>query len=138
MVTTAFSVFGNCRTERLVSARRPSTRISRLTVMASTGRRMKMSVKFIGAASFFLRRWIGAVRRLHAVVDDERRAVLQLDGAACHHRRTRLDALENRDLVAAPRTRSDEHLLGNDIGGRLPVLLSGALGLFLFTALGLF
>src|SRR5690348_9833216 len=46
-VMVAFSVFGYWRTGSVMTARRPSTRISRLTVAASTGRLMKRSVNFI-------------------------------------------------------------------------------------------
>src|SRR5207253_9838205 len=76
-LTTAFCVFGYWRTERLVKARTPTTRISRLTVIARTGLRMKLSVKFIAGrrSSLFLRRRIWIVRRLHGGVDDDRRAV---------------------------------------------------------------
>ena len=47
-VTTAFSVRGYCSTGRALMARRPTTRISRLMTAASTGRRMKRSVNFMG------------------------------------------------------------------------------------------
>jgi hypothetical protein len=46
-VMTAFSVFGYSSTGSDMKARMPSTRISRLTTLASTGRRMKISVNFI-------------------------------------------------------------------------------------------
>ena len=47
MVTTVSLVSGYWRTSRENRERRPTTRISRLTTLASTGRRMKMSVKFM-------------------------------------------------------------------------------------------
>ena len=57
-VTTAFSVRGNCRIGSVPTERTPSTRIIRLTTLASTGRRMKMSVKFMGPpGSIGLRGW---------------------------------------------------------------------------------
>src|ERR1700682_3571996 len=111
MVTTAFWVLGYCRTDRLVSERTLSTRINRLMVIASTGLRMKRSVKFMCAGSFFLRLRIGAVRRLHLVVHDQRRAVLELDLAAGPHLGAGLAAFPDGDLIAARRAGGDEHLL---------------------------
>ena len=48
MVTTAFCVRGYWLMGRLKSDLKPSTTISKLTTEASTGLRMKMSVKFMG------------------------------------------------------------------------------------------
>src|SRR5579885_1112797 len=59
-VTVAFSVFGYCRTVRLVTARRPSTRISRLTTMAITGFLMKRSVNFMSCSLLDLLLRVGA------------------------------------------------------------------------------
>src|ERR1700747_2586879 len=105
MVTTAFSVFGYWRTCRSASARSPSTRISALTTIESTGRFTKMSVKFIAssarcsaAASVLLRRGVRVVGRLHAVVDADRRAALELDLAAGHHLGALADAAQDRHL----------------------------------------
>ena len=42
MVTTPFSVFGYASTCSELNERSPTTRITRLTTEASTGRRMKM------------------------------------------------------------------------------------------------
>src|SRR5215210_4736578 len=50
MLTTVFDSFGYCRIGRLVAARKPISRISRLTTTASTGRLMKISVKAIAGA----------------------------------------------------------------------------------------
>jgi len=50
IVTTAFCITGYWRTGNPRMARRPITKIARLTTIARTGRRMKMSVKFIGDA----------------------------------------------------------------------------------------
>src|ERR1700743_208584 len=87
MVTTEFCVSGNSLTGRLNTERRPSTTSSRLTTMESTGRRMKMSVNFMGApsSSAFLRLRVGAVGRQHRVVDFHRRAVLELERGAGQH-----------------------------------------------------
>src|ERR1700681_2702198 len=111
MVTTAFWVLGYWRPARLVSERTPSTRIKRLMVIASTGLRMKRSVKFMCADSLFLRLRVGAVRWLHLVVDDQRRAALELDLAAGHHLASGLEAFQDGYLIAARRAGGDEHLL---------------------------
>src|ERR1700675_4382984 len=111
MDTTAFCVLGYWRTARLVSERTPSTRIKRLMVIASTGLRMKRSVKFMCADSLFLRLRVGTVRWLHLVVHDQRRAALELDLAAGHHLGSGLDAFQDGDLIAARRAGGDEHLL---------------------------
>src|SRR5689334_11024308 len=110
IVTTPFSVCGYSLTLSVDSARKPSTRISRLTTEASTGRSIKISVNFIGGLLLFLRRRVRAVGRQHAVVDHERRAVLQLQLATRHDLRAFADALEYRDLIAARRPGRDEHL----------------------------
>src|SRR5271163_3220269 len=109
MVTTAFWVLGYWRTERLTSERAPSTRMSRLSVVARTGLRMKISVKFIAGPSLFLRRRIGIAQRLNRVVDDERRAVLELDAPAGHDFGSGLDAGEDRHLVATSGAGGDEY-----------------------------
>src|SRR3984957_10358745 len=46
-LTTVFESFGYCRTPKLVAARKPISRISRLTTRANTGRLMKISVQTI-------------------------------------------------------------------------------------------
>src|SRR5215469_9861007 len=91
-------------------ARRPSARIIRLTTVASTGRRMKISVKRI-AASLFRNLRIGREWRCHLVVDDNRRAVIELGLAGGRNDIPRLDAVEHRDLVAAGRPGLDEGLV---------------------------
>ena len=68
-------------------------------------------------------RRIRAVGRLDRVVDDHRHAVLELHLAAGHDLRTGIDALQNSDLVAARRTRSDEHLLGDELRVAFVILL---------------
>src|SRR5277367_6236143 len=123
MVTTAFWVLGYWRTDRLASDRAPSTRISRLSVVARTGLRMKMSVKFIASLSLFLRGRIGTVQRLNTVVDDKRRAVLELDAPARHNFGSGLHPGEDRHLVTASRSHGNEYLLCDDRGFRLFVLL---------------
>src|SRR5512135_2328016 len=110
-VTTAFCVRGNCSTGKSVTERRPSTSSSRLTTVASTGRRTKMSVNFIAVRSLVF--WPGRrlVRRLHGVVDDDGGPVAQLELAGGDHRLAFLDAREHRDLVAALRADGDEALV---------------------------
>src|SRR4051794_40349685 len=123
MVTTPFSVLGYWLTGRPDSARSPSTTISRLTTIASTGRRMKMSVKFMRRASLFLRLRVRVVGRLDAVVHRDRRAVLQLVLPAAHHHLAGLQALDDGDLVAARRAGLDEDLLGDEL--RLALRIGG-------------
>ena len=62
-------------------ARRPSTRISRLTTVASTGRRMKMSVKRLIRLQFERSTGTGGIipAVCYLVVDQHWRAVVQLD-----------------------------------------------------------
>src|SRR5262245_15264370 len=110
MVTMAFCVCGYCSTCSVPRARAPSTRISRLTTDARTGRRMKMSVNCMMCSAVFRHR-VGVVTRLDLVVDRHRGTVAQLhlaggdDNVACLH------AGQHRDLVAARRTGGYEGLL---------------------------
>src|ERR1700687_2818306 len=78
---------------------------------ASTGRLMKISVKFMAPTSFLLRRRVGVVLRLHAIVDAQRRAVLQFELFTCDHHRALGHAFENGDLISSRRSRRDEYLL---------------------------
>src|ERR1700681_1462559 len=125
MVTTAFSVWGYWLTGRLPTDRKPSTRISRLMTTASTGRRMKISVKFMAPSSLFLRRRVLVVERLHAVVDAQRRAVLQFELTTRDHRRPLGDALQDCDLIASRRPGGDEHLLRLHLKIAFRILLIG-------------
>jgi hypothetical protein len=52
-LTLALSSLGYCRTVRLRIACRPAITMTRLTTIASTGRRMKMSVNFMARLSDF-------------------------------------------------------------------------------------
>src|SRR6185437_10452765 len=161
-VTTAFSVCGYWRTVSEVTARTPSTRISALTTIASTGFLMKISVKFMAAtcernhrgkkypapapassamepgiqfdfrsyakkqgskwirlrrndarvlSSIFGRRRIGIAGRPYAVVNLDRRAVLQLQLPAGHHLGALRQTLDDRHLIAARATGDHEGLL---------------------------
>src|ERR1700704_5598112 len=111
MVTTAFSVWGYWLTGKLPTERKPSTRISRLMTTASTGRLMKISVKFMARISLLLRGRVCVVQRLHAIVDAQRRAVLQLELSTGDHRRALGHPFENCDLISSRRSRGDEYLL---------------------------
>ncbi|MHC2369586.1 hypothetical protein ACVIQT_004234 [Bradyrhizobium diazoefficiens] len=51
MSMTVFDSFGYCRIGSTIAARRPISRISRLTTTDRTGRLMKISVKAIAAIS---------------------------------------------------------------------------------------
>src|SRR5664280_1666288 len=53
MVTIALLLTGYCRTLSSEIERQPISRINRLTTVASTGRRMKRSVKFMAQAQAF-------------------------------------------------------------------------------------
>src|ERR1700733_587437 len=125
MVTTPFSVWGYWLTGKLPSDRKPSTRISRLMTAARTGRLMKRSVKFMARASAFLRRWVLVVQRLHAVVDAQRRSVLQFELPAGDHHRPLGHALQYRALISARRPRGDEHLLGLQLRIAFRIFLVG-------------
>ena len=90
MVTMPFSVFGYASTCNELNERIPTTRISRLTTLASTGRRMKMSVKFTASRDI---RSAGAgcassVGTMPLLIDD-RCAVAQLQLPAGHDRLAR-------------------------------------------------
>src|SRR5258706_3564790 len=104
-LTTAMSLFGNCRTLSERIDWMPAIRITRLTTIARTGRLMKRSVSFmcrssrLRSAVFRLRR--RAVAGLDLVVDQDRRAVAQLEDARRHHLGTGREARHDRDLVAA-------------------------------------
>src|ERR1700733_8370178 len=125
MVTTPFSVWGYWLTGKLPSDRKPSTRISRLMTAAKAGRLMKRSVKFMARASAFLRRWVLVVQRLHAVVDPQRRSVLQFELPAGDYHRPLRQALQDRDLIATGRPRGDEHLLRLQLGIAFRIFLIG-------------
>src|SRR2546422_10510509 len=81
-VMAAFSLRGYWRTLSDRIACTPAMTMSRLTTMASTGRRMKRSVNFIGARSLVdrFRRQLRAGREI--VLHHHGDAVAQLEGAA--------------------------------------------------------
>src|SRR5271155_1898728 len=102
MVIVVFEVWGNCRTCSLMPAMPPIRRMSRLTTLASTGRRMKRSVKAF--MRFWSRpgRFLGA-RERRGFVERDRHIGLQLDLARGHHALRRPHALLDRNPVAARR-----------------------------------
>src|SRR5262252_6104499 len=88
-------------------------RMTRLTTLARTGRRTKISVNFT-ASSVIL--GVGCELGLgpDVVVDDDARAVAQLAGAGRDDFLARIDALQNRHEVAARRPHAHE-LLAPDL-----------------------
>src|SRR5271170_2410625 len=105
-VTVALSSFGYCRTLSVRTAWRPAMMMSRLTTIARTGRRTKRSVNLIRSLVLGVR--VEGRGAAHAVVHDHGRAVAQLERSRGHHRLARLDAVEDRDEVAARLPHPDE------------------------------
>src|ERR1700722_1331739 len=71
-LTTVFDSFGYCRTGRLVAARKPIRRISRLTTRANTGRLMKISVQTIAMPSVrSVSDWVYSDRDLICLFDHD-------------------------------------------------------------------
>src|ERR1700743_1128734 len=95
MMMVAFSVAGYCVMGNWKIDRRPSTRISRLTTADSQGRSTNRSVNFIGSPSLLLGSRVRIVLRHHVVVDQQHRAVLQLELPAGHHGVALLDATQD-------------------------------------------
>src|SRR3974390_515880 len=99
----ALSVFGNSRTGSEIAARRPRTRIIKLTTVASTGRRMKRSVNPLIArppSSLLDGSRVRHGRRVARIVDRHRRPVAQLDLPGGHHGLALLESVFDRHLVA--------------------------------------
>ena len=80
-MTVALSSFGYWRTLSVRIAWMPAMMMMRLTTIASTGRRMKMSVSFIGASAIVAGSGSSFGIELLRVVDHDRRAVAELEGA---------------------------------------------------------
>src|SRR5690606_18471454 len=116
-VTVALSSLGYCRTFNDRTACSPAMMITRFTTMASTGRRMKMSVSFITSPVFCAGRELGLLA--NAVVDLQRQAVAELERPSRHHLRARGEAVEDRGAAAAGAPRLDELLAR--LGPRLAV-----------------
>ena len=75
------SLRGNCRTESERIDCSPAIRMTRLTTIARTGRRMKRSVNFIQLSSGL---GAGLFAGLDLVVDLDRGAVAELEDARGH------------------------------------------------------
>ena len=107
-----------------LNERRPTTRIVRLTTLASTGRRMKMSVKFTWAVPDYSFGGDGFASLLGTtcVVDDDRSAVVQLHLSGRDHFIARREAVGHRHLIAARVAELHETLLD----GERRVVLVGA------------
>src|SRR5918996_3052068 len=91
-----FDSSGYCRIGSLNPAWAPTSRIRRLTTVASTGRLMKISVKRMGLLLGQLRRRFERPR----IVDLDCGVRLRFELAAGDHRLACLDAFEDRDPVA--------------------------------------
>src|SRR5580700_1715766 len=78
-LTTVFDSFGYCRIGSEVAARKPISRISRLTTTDSTGRLMKMSVQTIAKRSELIAWRASRNRRRRIGRDRDCRARLQLE-----------------------------------------------------------
>src|SRR5271163_92574 len=113
MVIVVFDVSGNCRTCSRRAAMPPIKRMSRLTTLASTGRRMKRSVKaFIGFSSRpgrFRRTW-----KRGRFVESDRRIGLELDLAGGHYALARPQAFLDRNPLAARRADPNEAPLDDE------------------------
>src|SRR5262249_21901287 len=113
-VTVALSSFGYCRTLSDPIAWNPAMTMTRLTTIARTGRRTKMSVNFMTALPVFrVRGELGV--GLDVVVDDDAGAVAELEGPGAHDVLAGGDAVGDRDEVAA-RPRHAHELLAGDLG----------------------
>src|SRR6202167_5116973 len=115
MVTTAFWVRGYCRIGSVPTERNPSTRMNRLMTIASTGSLMKISVNFIVVRLLIRRRGIGIVRRLYRIVDDEARAVAQLELAGADHGVAGIYTFGHPNLIAARLAGGDEGLVSDEL-----------------------
>src|SRR3954469_13523554 len=122
MLMTVFDSFGYCRIGRVVAARSPIRRISRLTTIDKTGRLMKISVKRIAAISISLTckahdpavpdhaatcggsvsRRLRRNRRRRVSRDRHRRARLQLELADSNDLVARLQALDDFSTAVDP------------------------------------
>src|SRR4029079_4303420 len=98
---------GYWRTLRVRTACRPAMMMSRLTTIASTGRRRKTSVSFMSAV---LGVRFQARVRPDGVVDDDRGVVAQLEGARRHDLLPGRDPLGHRHEVTAHLTEAHELL----------------------------
>src|SRR5579872_1279895 len=129
-VMVALSIFGYWRTLTPRMAWSPAMRITRLTTIARTGRRMNTSVILKSSTSPVRGVWLELRMERDLVVDDHATAVAELEGARDDDLLPRLDALGDRDEIAPHRSEADELLtsdprrlpVGPDLGAPLRVL----------------
>src|SRR5258706_8515691 len=95
------SVRGYWRTDSERIDCNPAIRMTRLTTIARTGRRMKRSVIFMSTTSVVLRPWGRVVGRLNLVVDLHRDTVPQLEYAGGHHLVAGMHAVQHGHLIPA-------------------------------------
>src|SRR5689334_2313737 len=100
-VIAAFSLLGYCRTFSERTACSPAMRMTRLTTIATIGRRMKRSVKRMEVRPRS-RLAVGRPRQLFSgrrerVVDEHGHAVLELEGSVADDLFSRLEARDHRD-----------------------------------------
>src|SRR5208337_5190826 len=113
MVIVVFEVSGNWRICSFRPAIAPTSRMSRLTTLASTGRRMKRSVKaFIGASSRL--RSHGGRWQSRRLIDPDGGVGLKLDLSGGHHLLARLNPFLDRDPLAARRADFHEPALDDE------------------------
>src|SRR5689334_7832527 len=99
-VMVALSSFGYCRTLSVRIACRPAMMMTRLTTIARTGRRTKMSVNFTGASAVLGAR--GELRLdLDVVVHHDAGIVAELEGSGRHHLLTGFHAVGHGHEIAA-------------------------------------
>src|ERR1039458_2763787 len=115
-VTTAMSLRGYCRTFSERIAWKPASRMIRLTTVATTGRRMNKSVKFMvlllpGRGLPIQGSRVRFIIGLNAVVHLHRDSAAQLEDPGTHDLFARLDTGNNRHLIATGRARFFELLL---------------------------
>src|SRR5271157_1690214 len=126
MVIVVFEVSGNCRTCSLKPAMAPIRRMSRLTTLASTGRRMKRSVKAFMGFSSRPRRFRRAWER-GRFVERDRRIGLELDLAGGHYALARPQALLDRNPLAARRADANQAPLDDEAARAAAVVYTALL-----------
>src|SRR5262245_34652368 len=94
MITDELSIFGYCCTGRVVSARQPTSRITRLTTIASTGCLINTSVKermgfpsrVVPIPSVFAGRYLTRPATIPRItVDCDKRRISQFEGPRDGH-----------------------------------------------------
>src|SRR2546428_9673086 len=117
--TTAMSLRGYCRTLRARIDCRPAIRMTRLTTIARTGRLTNRSVRRILT---ILRLRSRFVTWLNLIVDENGRTVAKLEHTRTDGLFARLEAGQDRDLIAARGTELDKLLAHAAIGLTIRVL----------------